>query len=215
MRGLKALMVLSAIVSVPVFAEDNAVGVRAGMLGIGVEYSYRLSDRLTVRGGLNGSGIDFDDYEAGIHYDFNLNFDSLSVAVDVHPMKGPFRISGGFLRNDNELSATSTPTTSIEVGDVVYQPGEVGTLRGGVGFDGTAPFFSLGWDFRYEKKLGVTLELGLVDQGSPIVTLTASGTLAGDSAFQQELARERDGFQDALDDLHVYPFAMLGMAFRF
>ena len=31
------------------------------------------------------------------------NFDSLGVAVDLHPFTGPFRLSAGLLANDNDL----------------------------------------------------------------------------------------------------------------
>jgi len=199
----------------PVLAQDQTVGARIGGLGVGIEYSYRLSDRIALRGGLNGWGLDFTDFEAGIEYDFSLDLDSFSVGVDVHPMKGPFRVSIGILRNDNALHAIRTPTTPLAIGSSVYQPSDIGSLIGSVRFDKAAPLVSVGWDFRYEKKLGVTLEFGVVDQGPPIIALGATGLISSDPQFIQDVERERIELEDAFAGFDFYPFAMLGMAFRF
>jgi hypothetical protein len=215
MRRLFPVAMLFGAVSSHAFAEDQSVGARIGMLGIGVEYSYRLSDRIAIRGGLNGASFGFDDTESGIAYDFNLDFDSLSVGVDLHPLKGPFRVSVGALRNSSAIAASSTPIQPIDIGGTVYQPADVGSLLGSIAFDGTAPFLSVGWDFRFDKKLGMTFELGVVDQGGPVVTLEATGPIASDVQFMQDVATERLELEDAFADLDLYPFAMLGMAFRF
>jgi hypothetical protein len=215
MRRHFGLMVLAAAASSPAWAEDHAVGIRAGLLGIGVEYAYRLSDRISIRGGLNGSGLDFDDTEAGIDYSFDLDFDSVAVGVDVYPLKGAFRVSAGLLRNDSSLAATSRATESITIGDTVYQPADVGTVRGSVGFDGTAPYVGIGWDWLREKKVGLTLELGVVKQGAPGVSLTADGPIADDPGFAEDLAVEESELEGALGDFDAYPYAMFGLALRF
>ncbi len=151
----------------------------------------------------------------GFDYDLDLNWDSISVGVDLHPVTGPFRLSVGLLANDNGLSATSTPTQSVLVGNTVYTPAEIGTLSGSVGFDGTTPFVGLGWDWSKSKRVGFSLDLGLVSQGSPDVALVASGLLAGDPNFAADLAAEEAELEDALDDLDVLPFASFGVTFRF
>lgn len=210
-----ALVVLLGLAAAPALAEDHAIGIRAGLLGIGVEYAYRLTDRLSIRGGLNGSGLDFDETDSGIDYRFNLDFDSLAVGVDVYPRKNVFRLSGGLLRNNSSLSATSVPGQSFTIGGTVYQPSDVGTLRGSIGFDGTAPYLSLGWDWFHKKKVGFALELGVVDQGPPDVSLRADGPIATDPGFMADIAAEEVELRDSLDNLDVYPFAMLGIVIRF
>src|SRR5690606_31799656 len=63
------------------FAEGHAIGLKAGGLGLGLEYTYELSDRFALRGGINGSEIGVDSEESGIRYDFDVVWDSLSVGV--------------------------------------------------------------------------------------------------------------------------------------
>lgn len=215
MRSLFGLIVLASAASAPAAAEDHAVGVRVGLLGVGVEYAHRLSDRISVRGGVNGSGLDYDATESGIDYRFDLDFDSIAAGVDVYPLKGAFRVSAGLLRNDSSLSATSTATDSVTVGDREYPPEDIGTLRGSVGFGNTAPYVGVGWDWLREKKLGMALELGFVKQGSPDVSLTADGPIADDPAFAEDLAAERAELESSLDKLDLYPYLMLGLVVRF
>jgi hypothetical protein len=196
-------------------AENHSIGARVGLLGLGVEYSYRLSDRLTVRGGLNGSGFSFNESESDIDYSFDLDFDSVYAGIDVHPLKGKFRVSVGALRNDSGLSATSLLTQTLTIGGTTYQAADVGTLVGRVGFDSTAPYLGFGWDWLRNKKVGVALDVGMLSQGSPVVALGATGPIANDPGFISDLATERAELQQELDDLDLYPYAMFGLVVRF
>lgn len=197
-------------------AENQAVAAKVGFLGLGVEYTYRLNERVSFRGGINGAQFGFDSVESNIAYDFDLIWDSVSLAADFHPTKGPLRLTGGILVNDNGLEAQSRLASSVDVGGTTYTPDEVGTLRAAIGFRSTAPFVGLGWDWsRKARKFGVSFDLGLVSQGSPRLTLAADGTLVGDPAFQDDLETERLELQDALDGFDLFPYATLGFVFKF
>jgi len=209
------LLCALAMTHLEALAEGHAVSARVGMLGVGIEYAYPLGERLAIRGGINGSGYAFDQSESGIDYEFELDWDSISVAVDFHPTKGPLRLTGGLMRNDNGLSVLSSISNDVTVGGATYTPAEVGTIRGAVGFDGTAPFLGVGWDWSRTRRFGVALDLGVVSQGSPKVSLSADGSLVGDPAFEADLAAEQAELQDALGDLDLVPFASFGVVFRF
>jgi hypothetical protein len=221
MRGEKplkiklALLISLALIQIDAMAQDHSIGVKAGLLGIGVEYGYSFSERIAVRGLLFGSSYSFGANESDIDYDFELNWDSLSVAVDLHPFTGPFRLSAGLMKNDNRLDARSTPANDIEIGGTIYTPAEIGSLSGAIGFDGTAPFFGLGWDWSRSKHFGFSLDLGVVKQGSPTVSLRASGSLLGDPAFTADIDAEEAELRDALDNFDLAPFASVGWGFRF
>lgn len=209
------LLISLALIQAEAMAQDHAIGVKAGLLGIGVEYSYSFSERIAVRGLLFGSSYSFDATESFIDYDFELNWDSLSVAVDLHPFTGPFRLSAGLMNNDNGLRARSTPANDVEIGGTIYTPAEVGSLSGRVGFDETAPYIGVGWDWSKSKHFGFSLDLGVVSQGSPVVSLQASGSLLGDLGFAADLDAEEAELRNSLDDLDLAPFASVGWAFRF
>ncbi|HVY64506.1 MAG TPA: hypothetical protein VHH11_06765 [Gammaproteobacteria bacterium] len=198
------------------WAADNAVGIKLGALGLGVEYTRDLGERWAVRGGINGSQLGFDSQESGIDYKFDFVWDSLSVAVDLHPLKSPFRLSAGILRDSNRLDAESRPTSNITIGNTSYTPAQVGVLTGRVDFKQTAPFLGVGWDWsRKHRHFGMSFDLGVLDQGAPNVALKGSGTLLGDPSFQQDIAREEAQLRDSLHDLDLLPYATLGFVFRF
>lgn len=215
---LKRIVVLSSLglIHSTAVADNHGVALKAGALGLGIEYTYTLSERLGVRGGINGSQYGFDASESGIEYDFDLIWDSLSVAVDFHPRKSPLRLTFGVLSNDNGLEATSRLAGNVNVGGTTYTPAEVGTLQADVGFDSTAPFAGVGWDWsRSQTRFGMSFDIGVLSQGSPVVNLNADGGLIGDPAFQADLAAERLELQTDLDDLDLVPYATLGFVFRF
>lgn len=215
MRNLIGLAVFCAVISTPAMAENHAVGARIGLLGLGLEYSYRFNDRITVRTGLNGSGLGFNETESGIDYAFDLDFDSLSVGVDVHPLKGKFRVSVGALQNDSSLSATGILAQNVMIDDTTYQAVDIGTLRGVVGFDSTAPYFAVGFDWLHDKKFGVALDIGVLKQGSPFARLSADGPISSDPGFVADLAAEQAELQQSLDDFDMYPYVMFGVVMRF
>jgi hypothetical protein len=195
---------------------QHAVAVKAGALGLGVEYAYRINDRLAFRAGLNGAEFGFDAEESGIDYDFDLVWDSLSVAVDFHPLQGPLRVTGGLLRNDNRLEAVSRPSGPVTVGGTTYTPEEVGTLVGRVAFNRTAPFVGLGWDWsRKNRRFGMSFDLGLLDQGTPRVSLSANGGLASDPAFADDIDAEERELAAEMADLDLVPYGTLGFVIRF
>jgi hypothetical protein len=199
-----------------VWAGDNAIGIKLGALGFGVEYTRNLSDRWAVRGGINGSQVGFDGDESGIDYQFDFVWDSVAIGADLHPFKSPFRLSAGILHNNNGLNGVSRPSSNVAIGNTTYTPAQVGVLTTTVGFKETAPYLGLGWDWsRKRKHFGMSLDLGVLDQGSPRVALRGSGTLLGDPAFQADIVREEDQLRDSLSDFDMLPYVTVGFVIRF
>ena len=61
--GLLALPTSAAL------GEGQAVGLKVGALGLGAEYTYELTERIALRGGLYGSQLGLDADEGGIDYE--------------------------------------------------------------------------------------------------------------------------------------------------
>lgn len=216
-RAALLAAVLTGLAASAASAEDgHAISAKAGSLGLGLEYTYSLNDRVGFRVGWNGSKIGFDAEESGIEYEFDLVWDSLSAAADFHPMRGSFRLTGGFLfSNDNRLEAVSRAQDNVTIGDTTYTAEEVGRLRGLVAFDSTAPFAGIGWDWSKRRRIGVSLDLGVLKQGSPTVRLFADGGLVSDPAFQSDITAEEAELTESLEDVDMLPFGTLGLVFRF
>ncbi|HEU4616612.1 MAG TPA: hypothetical protein VFV10_01150 [Gammaproteobacteria bacterium] len=219
MNRVPSLLVAAAcgvLASVSAHAEKHDVAAKIGALGLGVEYGRAFGDRLALRVGLNGGGFGFDAEESGIAYDFDLSWDSLSAAVDFHPRAKALRVTAGLLRNGNGLDAVSRATSNVEVGSRVYTPDEVGTLRAETSFRSIAPFAGIGWDWsRSNRFFGVSFDLGVLDQGSPKVSLTADGGLVADPQFADDVAAEQAELNGSLKDFELVPYATLGFVFHF
>lgn len=208
-----ALLVLPASAA---FAEGQAVGLKVGALGMGAEYTHELTDRIAVRGALYGSEIGFDAEESGIDYEFDLVWDSFAAGIDFHPLKSALRLSLGFMKNDNGLELSSRPSGNITIGDTTYTPSQIGTLTGSMRFDDTATVGGVGWDWSRDKRLfGMSLDIGVVDQGNPVVTLQGNGTLLGNPSFEQDINAEEVELAGEAADLDLVPFLSLGFQFRF
>lgn len=211
-----AVLGLSALAAGGAAAEDHALAAKAGLLGLGLEYSHSIGDRWAVRLGWNGSQLGFDAEESGIDYDFDFVWDSVTVGADFHPTGGPLRLFAGLLRNDNRLEAQGLVADAITIGGTTYDADDVGTLTGRVTFDDSAMFFGVGWDWsRRTRRVGVSFDLGVLNQGKPAVSLMASGPIASLPEFAADIAAEEAELTDAIDGLELLPFATLGIVFRF
>jgi len=198
-------------------ADGHAVAAKAGILGLGAEYGLSIGERWAVRVGWHGSQLGFDAEEAGIDYELDLVWDSLSLGVDFHPTGGPLRVFGGLLRNDNRFDARSVLGDRITIGDTTYDAADVGALVGRVDFDDRAPFIGVGWDWsrRGARRVGVSFDVGVVKQGRPRVLLSATGPIAGFPQFDDDIAAEEAELREAIEDFDLLPFATVGIVFRF
>ncbi len=212
--GLPIIVMLSLSTAV-VHAEGHGLAARAGVLGAGLEYTYSPSDVVSFRLGWNGSKIGFDSEQSGINYEVDLVWDSISAALDLHPLKGPWRLSAGVLSNDNRVEAIGQLARSVTIGEETYSRAEVGRLTGRVEFDDLAAFVSMGWDWSRHKRVGLSFDIGVLKQGKPELALQASGPIASHPDFRTNLAIERDELQESLDDWDILPFANFGIVFRF
>ena len=74
----------------------------------------------------------------------------------------------------------------------------------------------VGWDWSRDKRLfGMSLDIGVVDQGDPVVTLQGNGTLLGNPSFEQDINAEEIELAGEASDLDLVPFLSLGFQFRF
>ncbi|MFC1637046.1 hypothetical protein ACFL5Z_19670 [Planctomycetota bacterium] len=194
-----------------------AIGAKAGTLGIGGELTKKVATDINIRVGFNMLDYSFDDDIADIEYDIGLDLRSLSALVDWHIFDGPFRITGGVLSMGNQFDLDALINQNITIGDNTYTPAEVGRLSGRVDIEGAAPYIGIGWGnpVGRGRRWGFYSDFGVAFASSPDVVLRATGTMAGNPAFQADLAKEAQDIKDDLEDLEVYPVLSAGLYFRF
>ena len=221
---LKACLTVAAMMFVVIGASQAAerrpgiaIGPHVSTLGVGAEASARISDNLILR--LGGSYFQYDTSEGidGVSYDVDLSLASAGGALDLHPFGNGFLVSAGAFWNGNGADFNATPTTNVTIGNTTFTPAQIGRLDGEVEFNAVAPYVGLGWDGTYfgDGALSVQFRVGLFYMGEPDVSLRATGSLAGSSAFQADLAREEANIEDELEFLGFYPAVTLGFTYRF
>lgn len=202
--------------SATVVCADVGVNVKAGTLGAGVELSKGFSDKLSVGLALNAYTYKTTDKTSNVDYDYKLELQSAGLLANYHPFSGVFRLTAGVLVNNNELSLTGKPNASASytINGVTYTASQVGTLTGKVTFNKTAPYLGLGWGSRPNGSFGLTADIGALYQGSPKLTLSATGALS-DPALAADVQAERAKAESDLSSFKWYPVVSLGLYYRF
>lgn len=212
---LACVAVLAAAPHTAAADDDLWFGVRAGTQGLGLEATWRPVPYLDLRVG--GSRYDYDTTrtEAGIEYDLDIDLSTFYATANLRMPLSPFRVTAGIVSNGNEGRFLSLDSSTYEIGDTTFTAAEVGTLSGKVGFDSLAPYAGVGLDFRVFDTFGLHFDAGVMYQGAADVSLGASGPIAGDASFQQELERERVALEDEFEDYKLYPVLAASFSFNF
>ncbi|MEG8015280.1 hypothetical protein [Sphingomonas sp. 22R3R2A-7] len=193
-----------------------AVGLTAGTLGIGPEVGFRISDHLGIRGNASFLGINGNYESDDLEYDGKIKLKSFGAMLDVYPMGGHFRISGGARINKSYVRLHAVPSQDVEIGDDVYTPAQIGILKGRAEVKNFSPALTLGWSGKNRKGFMFGFDAGVLFQGTIRVReFTATGELAGDAVFTADLERERISLQDDVNDYKVYPILQLSVGYRF
>jgi hypothetical protein len=80
------------------------------------------------------------------------------------------------------------------------------------------PYFGIGWGNAVAKgsALSLSVDVGVIFQGAPNVTLTTEGTDASiQSQVDAQLAIEKAELEQDLDDFKLYPVVNIGATYRF
>lgn len=213
----RALLLLALFTfSANATADDNIwLGVKAGTLGIGIEATWRPIDWVDLRLGANKYDYSETGAQAGINYDATLKLKTYYATANFRFPLSPFRLTAGIYSNSNEITMTSIDTPTFNIGGTTYTSTEVGTLTSDTSWDSTSPYFGAGFDFELFSKIGLTFDFGVLWQGDPKVSMTATGALAGAQAFLDDLEAERAELADEVDVLKAYPVVSLGFNFSF
>lgn len=192
-------------------------GVKVGTLGLGGEVSWRPIEWLDLRAGANLYDYDDDTNYAGIDYDGTLELGTYYLTGNFRFPLSPLRLTVGAYQNNNEVRLTSQDAGSYLIGNnpLPYSPADVGTLSAVASFDGVAPYLGAGFDFDLLDRLGLSLDFGVLWQGSPTVTMSADGLLGSDPAFLTDINDEIAELQDEIDNLKAYPVVSIGFNFNF
>lgn len=194
---------------------DFGVGFKAGTLGLGIEGRYKPLPTLDVRVGANAYDYDDSGSRAGLEYDSTLNLETFYATANLSFPLSPLRLTAGLFSNGNEVNMTSLDSATFDIGGTTYTAADVGSLTSTTSFGSTSPYVGIGYDFELFGKVGLNLDLGLLWQGEPEVSLVADGLLAADPAFVSSLEAERQQLEDDISDYKAWPVISLAFVYNF
>lgn len=227
---MKKIIVISLFATLCGHAQaDVALGGAVSTLGLGLQATFAVSERVNLRMVANGINQSSDFEESGINYNGTLDFATYGVIGDWHPFNGGFHLSAGAMHNGNQLSLDASCPQSCDIDGHSYQSAPDGQINADVDFGTFAPYLGIGWGNSMKGgRLYATLDIGVLFQETPNVELTASGSFkeqnnpftvnTSNPKLQQELANEEKSLQQELDDTefsNLYPVISLSVGYRF
>ena len=124
--------------------------------------------------------------------------------------------SAGVYSNGNEFQMVNDDNAgNLNIGGSDYPGAAVGTLTSVTSFGSTSPYLGIGFDFSLAGKVGLNLDLGVLWQGEPEVTLEADGLLGSDDDFRAALELERQELEEEVSDFKAWPVISLGFVYNF
>lgn len=211
-------------------------GVTAGTLGAGIQGAMSVTPYSNIRGGFNDFSYSDSLNKDGINYGGTLKLRSAQVTYDQYfKHMGGFHISPGALiydANAGSASANIPAGQSFTLGNQTYYSSSASpvTGTGTITSAKAAPMVLFGFGNlvpRGERHWGVSLEAGVVFQGSAKTALSLGGmsclvsptagcvNTATDPNVQANLMSEQTKLNTELAPYKYYPVVALGVSYRF
>lgn len=201
----------AALLGIVSFSSNNAnaleleqISARAGSLGLGAEIGFEVVPTFIIRGVTQKYDYDYNESIDGIQYEGTLGLGSSGIQVDFHPPLIPLYLTAGIYANDNNISMLATPQGTYNIGGNTYTGAQIGNLNSDITFDKTALYGGLGLEFQIGP-VGLVAEGGVYYQGDPKVKMTASGPIASNPTFLNDLNSEVAKVTDELDSAKYWP----------
>lgn len=207
-----------------------AVGVTAGTLGVGGEFSALITPyfvgRLTATWfELNPSSLLSKLNENG--YNFTLSQITAGGLVDWHPFQNGFRFVAGIEYADFRFKESVSSQSSYTINGTTYTSAQIGNLYTNVTVkDVAAPYLGVGWDSAFYcdyirsgntamkcDQLTIGVDLGALYAGGVNVTQTTDKSVPG---LANDLAAESSKLKNTFNDFYsFYPVIMATLKYRF
>jgi len=208
--GIKGLAVFLALgINTAAHADDLAIAAKVGTLGLGIEATTNIVP-LFANVRLQGNGFNYNTTitDTNVTYDAKLKLATVGLLVDIYPLAGKFRVTGGAYYNGNKLTMNARPLGAVVIGGTTYTNPTVATT---VDFNKFAPYLGVGWGDAISSgsPIGFSFELGVMYMGKPKTSIVAPGVSAAD------IAAEKSRLDSSLKNMQFYPVASVGVNFKF
>jgi len=197
------------------------VGIRAGTTGIGGDVAFDLVPTLSARFGYSWLNFNTSVDSSDTNYDAKAKLSNGNLFLDWAPLGPFFRVTGGLVLNANKVDVTAQATGgTYTLGGTMYPAAAIGNLTGTVkSGSSAAPYLGIGYGRVAGAGVNFYADLGVMFQGTPKATLTATcspGTPAAlCSQIQASTVLEAIDLQDNIKNFKYFPVASIGVTIGF
>jgi len=192
-----------------------SVQLNLGTQGIGAEFNYGLTPKLTLRPGIAivpvklNNVFEFSDFNSTSTV--KADFQNVHLLADYSPFKshGAFRIVFGaayFMKANGNIRIS--PADNYTYGDIVLSPQQVGYVDLDMNWKGIAPYFGLGFGkIIPSRSFNINVDLGTYYLTAPQANITGTGLLEGNESQTGQL-------QTNIKDYRWLPVVQLNFNFK-
>lgn len=188
------------------YSSGISAGLNLSTMGLGISVTKSITKRFDVRlnGSYSGYTYDINKLSSDLQGDARLVLGGAGSFLDYYVFRF-FYLSGGASYNLTKVTIQGQLSDSINIGDILLEPKDIGDLNVAItpGWK-VNPYLGLGFNFRRQRNFNIGLEFGVFFQGSPAVTLQATGMLTPTGSKEQELLMEKN-----IAPLIYYPYISL------
>lgn len=197
-----------------------AIGASASTNGLGINVTAALTRSIAVRVGYEAFSksfsepyvYDIEDIEFNITPDIKVG--GITANVDFYLLKGLY-LTGGVVQTRFAAGATLEPTEPMMIGEIEYQPEEIGELTVSLLPERSlVPYAGIGFGrtISRDKKLAFNFEMGAYHMGSYVVDMQGTALLQGNS--DNESVQRINTVLSEISWSGIYPVVKLGLSFR-
>jgi len=197
---------------------SNALALKVGTLGVGVDIEHMFNKKFGMRFNLNGLKITKDKSIKGIEYNLTAKLLTAGLLADYHPWESNFRLSAGLYYDGNKFTGCAKPTLSkdIKLGDKTYTVSDDIRVSAKIDWKKFAPYAGIGWSSTEVDGWHFSADIGVMYIGKPKVNINAiSGGVVPQSELDTESRKQEIKTYNEIKKYKFYPVVMLGVQKKF
>jgi hypothetical protein len=208
------------LVAAPAFASGLGsldAGVTVGTLGYGPQVGMVIvPDKFDARLNFGYLSHSYNTTSQSVAYSGHIKLNNLGLLGDWHPFAGSFRLTASAFYNGNKFDLSGKPSAgSYTFNGNTYTADQVGSVTARVKFKSIAPYVGFGWgDNSSSAGLHFTSDFGVMYQGRPNATITATGALSNPT-LADDVHAAQSKLQSDLNKFQWYPVLQIGAVYRF
>jgi hypothetical protein len=216
-----AVLFAGALLLAETSAWGQALAVKAGTYGAGLELEYGLGAHFGARLQLDGASISHRLNKTSVEYHGHIRFQNALALADWHPFADSWRMSAGLVYNNNRIDLTGAASNgTFRINGTTYPAASVRSLSGTLDFRKVAPYLGTGWGIspRGAGFFG-SIDLGVLWQPQNVSLIATCGaSIQGTAAcnqLQSDTAAEQANLQDRTTVFRWWPLLQVGIGWRF